>query len=411
MIDGVITQVDTAFHENRESTHVTNSVDGAPLQASDETLTGYGPGWNLGGGGLSNVPAGFGAPAWSVDQFKRYDMTIATRGIKQIQSMVMNSQAIGDTAGIYAYINSDGGVLANSDEGVTAATLGSGETTGYFHGVVSSTTGVGDRAPKLQQYSSGSSQPLNTSQVSIANNVLSVTLAGGAATPPVGRTFLLNGPSGGDPLTFLNGLTLTVASASGETITAAYNYAGTLAATSYAGTVTPIQGSAWTTDGGILLNLSKAVYTGNVSGDESSFGIDPAHQTLTQIAATPTAGTSFPATTAWGLVTSTTGANAFAIVNPATSMDINTPVPTPLKVALQGKDSQGNYQKFVVGSLVTVAGSNFTEQAPVTAVADVQGDSSQQLVTIAVRYPNQIVYLFQGGLAGYYLSLDASTLR
>ncbi len=113
--------------------------DGLISQAAhriDMTATGPGISWgNLGG--------------WRVNKVDVEVFTAATRGITQAHSLFLNKHAVGDTMGSYNYVFSDGGSTALSDEAIKGDALDMGETTGYFHGIVSATAGTGDTAPKL----------------------------------------------------------------------------------------------------------------------------------------------------------------------------------------------------------------------------------------------------------------------
>lgn len=96
-----------------------------------------GPGWNFGNEGgwrIQKVEDGFG--------------TFAARGIHQWQSFTAECHAVGDCAGGYFYLFSDGGIHGRSDEGTTMLTLRGGELNGYFHGRISA-AGPGSIRPTL----------------------------------------------------------------------------------------------------------------------------------------------------------------------------------------------------------------------------------------------------------------------
>lgn len=95
-----------------------------------------GGGWNFGNAG-----------GWTTNSVQTGEVFFAQRGIAQFNSGTINHHAVGDTAGLYFYTRSDGGIAAGSDEGVTGATFQSLEPEGYFHGTVAATTGTGDQAP------------------------------------------------------------------------------------------------------------------------------------------------------------------------------------------------------------------------------------------------------------------------
>jgi hypothetical protein len=102
-------------------------------------MSAYGPGLSVGNLG-----------GWRVDKVDVDFLTSATRGITQAHSLFLNKHAAGDTMGSYNYVYSDGGTTALSDEAIKGDALDMGETSGYFHGTVGSTTGTGDTAPTLK---------------------------------------------------------------------------------------------------------------------------------------------------------------------------------------------------------------------------------------------------------------------
>jgi hypothetical protein len=87
---------------------------------------------------------------WRVSKADVEFLTSAVRGISQAHSLFLDKHAIGDTMGSYNYVFSDGGSTALSDEAIKGDALDMGETSGYFHGAVASTTGAGDRVPVLK---------------------------------------------------------------------------------------------------------------------------------------------------------------------------------------------------------------------------------------------------------------------
>jgi hypothetical protein len=105
-------------------------------------VTAYGPGvsWgNIGG--------------WRVNKVDVEFLNSAVRGITQAHSLFLNKHAAGDTMGSYNYVFSDGGSTALSDESIKGEAIDMGETSGYFHGTIASTTGPGDLAPVLKYVS------------------------------------------------------------------------------------------------------------------------------------------------------------------------------------------------------------------------------------------------------------------
>ena len=108
-------------------------------------MSAYGPGVSLGNIG-----------GWRVDKVDVEFLNSAVRGITQAQSLFLNKHAVGDTMGTYNYIFSDGGSTALSDESIKGEAIDMGETTGYFHGTIASTSGTGDIAPVLKFVSGNS---------------------------------------------------------------------------------------------------------------------------------------------------------------------------------------------------------------------------------------------------------------
>lgn len=159
----------------------------------------WGAGWSLGNSG-----------GWTVTLNESVVLNAAQRGITQNRSGVFWKHAVGDTAGIYSYTRADGGISAQSDEGVTAATLQSLENEGYFHGTVSSTTGTGDIAP-LFAYSSGNNW---TTDGAFMLNITKGTLAGNMT----GSSSFVNMDIGsGATSTFISALPVTI-SAGGSSL-------------------------------------------------------------------------------------------------------------------------------------------------------------------------------------------------
>ena len=102
-------------------------------------MSAFGPGVSLGNIG-----------GWRVNKVDVEFLNSAVRGITQAHSLFLNKHAVGDTMGTYNYIFSDGGSTALSDESIKGEAIDMGETTGYFHGAIASTTGSGDIAPVLK---------------------------------------------------------------------------------------------------------------------------------------------------------------------------------------------------------------------------------------------------------------------
>lgn len=92
-----------------------------------QDLKTYGPSINFGNAGGWTITHVIEAP----------HIVFGTSGIDQYMSASMTKNGTGDLAGLYLYVYG-GGRAAQSDEGVTAITVASGEIPGYFHGAVAS---------------------------------------------------------------------------------------------------------------------------------------------------------------------------------------------------------------------------------------------------------------------------------
>jgi hypothetical protein len=97
------------------------------------------------GPGVSFGNIGF----WRVQKINLDFFNTASRGISQDRNVILTKHAVGDTMGTYEYIYSDGGSTALSDEAIKGDVVNVGETDGYFHGTIASTTGPGDIQPTL----------------------------------------------------------------------------------------------------------------------------------------------------------------------------------------------------------------------------------------------------------------------
>jgi hypothetical protein len=89
------------------------------------------------------------AGGWTTAFGEVTNLNVSRRGITQLHGGEIVKHAVGDVAGIYKYVRTDGGATAMSDEGASGITAQMLENQGYFHGTVISTKGKGDRAPVL----------------------------------------------------------------------------------------------------------------------------------------------------------------------------------------------------------------------------------------------------------------------
>jgi hypothetical protein len=260
-----------------------------------------GPGRNFGNAG-----------EWTTGFADSAELAVAQRGIHQLRSGTIQKHAVGDTAGLYTYTKSDGGIQAASDEGVTGATIHVQENFSYFHGTVVSSTGVvGDTHPVF----------------------------------------------------------------------------------------TKTSGNPWTTDGAFMLNLSKGVYSGNMLSPSVPCAFTT-HAGVTSSflpGALPVTANCLPISEAIGITT----VSPIAPFNTFTVDD-----PQQVDVIVQLVQIGGVYPVFTVGSHVSVAGSNYPEQAKLLAVVD-HHDGTMTL-TMKLRNPNLNAVIFQGGIAGQYISFGAN---
>jgi hypothetical protein len=163
---------------------------GAESRQIDNIHTVQGGGFNLGNAG-----------GWSNSYGEFLTQNYNRRGITQTRSGVQNKHAVGDAAGIYTYVRSDGGIAAASDEGETAITGQVLEPPTWFHGTVTSTTGTGDTAPVLA-FTSGSNWTTDGGYLlNITKGTLHGTLTGSSAS----LSLTVNS---GVAATFLNYLTV-----------------------------------------------------------------------------------------------------------------------------------------------------------------------------------------------------------
>lgn len=321
-----------------------NGSDSTQISA---TSTVQGGGFNLGNAGGASNSFGINLP----NHFAR-------RGITQTHGSRMDKHAIGDAAGIYAYVFNDGGISAASDEGITGITAQCIEYPGYFHGHVVSSTGVGDTAPVLG-YDSGNAW---TTDGGYLLNISKGTTLGNLNGPSVSLTLDINS---GTVATFLNKLPVT-----GITLTLGAWISGT------------------TYNFGALVTFSGSNYFSLIAANIGHQpNISPSQWQLF---------TNLPPSTAIGIATA-------AIPNPATTRD--NPISTTVTVNLA--NIGGTFKPFVSGSVVTIAGSNYPEQSILTAVSAVSG-TNQQTLTLKLANPNLQAIIFQGGIQGQYLSFDAN---
>ena len=154
-----------------------------------------GAGWNFGNAG-----------GWSTSSNEFANFIGAQRGITQNRAGVFTKHAIGDTAGFYSFTNADGGVAAQSDEGVTAGTFQCLENNGYFHGFITGNGGTGARQPTLG-FTSGNGW---TTDGAFLLNITKGTIAGNMTGP--GTLNITMDQGSGAVATYLGALAVNVTS-------------------------------------------------------------------------------------------------------------------------------------------------------------------------------------------------------
>jgi hypothetical protein len=126
---------------------------------------------------------------WSTGNSTQYTYDSFTRGIKHGITFFNTKRSVGDAALIYGYINSaNGGLQAQSDEGITGMTLEITEDSTYFHGTVAATTGSGDIKPQLAFTSGDQHFTDGAFLLNMSKNVIAGNLNGGPG--PIAGTYL-----------------------------------------------------------------------------------------------------------------------------------------------------------------------------------------------------------------------------
>jgi hypothetical protein len=325
---------------------------GAASLQTDNTHTVVGGGFNLGNAG-----------GWSVSQQEFLTSNYNRRGITQSRPSVQNKHAIGDAAGNYIYVNTDGGIAAQSDEGATAITGQVVEPATWFHGTVSSTTGTGDTAPVLA-HTTGSGWTTDGGYLlNITKNQLNGILSG--VSSAVSLTI-----NSGATATFLNSLPITSI---------------TVTASAYSGATSYSTGQIVTSGGSNYVSIVNGNIGNTPVSSPSSWTVIPANQ--------------IPISTAIGIATS-------AITPAATTRDVPVAVSVTVNLAQIG----GIYKLFTNGSVVSVAGISYPEQSIVSSASALLA-GNQQTFTIHICNPNSQAIIFQGGIQGNYISADVNVMR
>jgi hypothetical protein len=314
----------------------------------------------IGGGGVN-----LGSP-WSVTQHRVDQMYHGQRGIAQIQGGFIERHAVGDTAGLYYYVRSDGGVAAGADEGVMGLGVQVLEDEGYFHGTVATTTGIGDQAPTYTLYTDGVSK-----------------MYGGHT---VDGAFMLN-ISKGQLYGFWNGPSVVTYMDTGAGPTA--TFLAQLPVTGVLLANIPAWSASVTYAAGNIVLSGSTDYVSRIPGNKAY----PPATSPGQWAVL--ASGQIPISTAIGIAT--TG-------YPYNNAPTNQPAPQPITVNLV--KINGVYPTFAVGDVVTAASDEIPEQSIIMAPVTTTG--TQQTFTLKLRNPAGRAIIFKGGIQGQYISMDAN---
>jgi hypothetical protein len=156
-------------------------------------------------------------------------------------------------------------------------------------------------------------------------------------------------------------------------------------------------GNNWTTDGAFLLDISQGRLAGNLNGESVRLP-EPFSRWLSYL---PVVNVQLPVSAAWGEVLRQEGSD-HAIPNPVTTANLNKAVELMVRLGKVGMKTPS----FTKGGVVCIAGNEFPEQAPITAVSE--PDKGIQRIQVEVRNPNALAAVFQGGICGQYISFDAN---
>jgi hypothetical protein len=146
----------------------------------------YGPSINFGSEGGWTVTHVVEAP----------HIVFGTSGIDQYNFANLVKNGTGDLAGLYYYVYG-GGRAAQADEGVTGATVESGEIAGYFHGTISGAAGPGATALTLTATADAPHQWKSTCDGCMLLDISKGTIAGrlNGRSQKLGSTYLYQLPT------------------------------------------------------------------------------------------------------------------------------------------------------------------------------------------------------------------------
>ena len=327
-------------------------------------------------GGGSNV-----GNNWTTTQHGFDTMYQAMRGIVTLRGGTLERTAIGDTACMYYYNWSVGGMGTGADEGCTGYSChvkeGGDIAKQYFHGSVASTSGTGDQAPVLSW------------------------IAG--LMPTIDGAFLLN-ISKKQFAGYFNGDASVVYldTGSGATATGLHSLPIDTATTGTTALVTsaPAYNSGTVYPKGFVVAVAGTNYvslkTNNLGNSPPTLGANWAVLPARQL----------PLCTAIGVVD---WSIAPIPTYPYPTPLANHPVDTTIVINLAAETA---YQPFVVNDIVSIASNYMPEQSKITAVDTVGLAAHQQRITLAFKYPHAgaPTVITAGGIQGQYLSFNRNIL-
>jgi len=176
----------STMHDCTLSTFIFNRAPGPSGRGEENghstTLNITGPGLSLGNSG-----------GWRVQHVNLDFLNVASRGISQGRTLFFYKHAVGDAMGTYDYVYSDGGSTAQSDEAIKGDAIDMGETSGYFHGTLDSTTGAGDTTPVLKFVSGNNWTTDGAPLLDISKGTVNGHITGPSTSLP-GSTYLSTFP-------------------------------------------------------------------------------------------------------------------------------------------------------------------------------------------------------------------------
>lgn len=234
----------------------------------------------------------------------------AVRGIRQGCNVVFESHGAGDSAGFYCNLFADGGIAAQSDEGVAAGTFEAIEPGNYFHSTIAGTTGTGDQRPTFN---------VPTDSIHLG-------------------------------------------------------------------------------DGTFLLNISKGTVSGKLTGENgpTTFNFETGN-IVSFINSQNTDQTTIPLLTAAGYHP---GGGSWNGQTRNVGVQVN--------IELSLIEIGGVFNGFDIGDVVFACGNNYPEHGTIVAASAISAGVQTVGIVLSNPWDNNGIYIFKGGVAGQYISLDAN---